>query len=180
MNDKLNNMNNDIKTYLNESKFVSNRCRNKIIKMLIDKFNIDIDSSKYKEFANVDITLESNGDIILRGDRYKTLDNLTFEDVESRFSEFREDAHNFMSHKDIDFNSKNNFNNIVNLIMIILIICAFIGITLIAIYSVFTGNYFFGIWFVVMIVPWLVPNLKENLLIRLEQANNFIKRIIKK
>ena len=53
--ERLNKINNDIKGYLNEAKFISTKCRNKIIKLLGEEFNTEIDKSKYVEFANVDI-----------------------------------------------------------------------------------------------------------------------------
>ena len=43
--DRINKINNELKTYINEAKFISNKCRNRIIKLLGEEFNIIIDKS---------------------------------------------------------------------------------------------------------------------------------------
>ena len=35
----LNEINNELKTYINESSFISMKCRNKLLKMFADEFN---------------------------------------------------------------------------------------------------------------------------------------------
>ena len=96
MNDKLNTMNDDIKTYLNESKFVSNRCRNKIIKMLIDNgadLNArDSNGKTVREYMSENASLTASDMAVA----WKTLEenasvdskkNITDEDVETLNSE---------------------------------------------------------------------------------------------
>ena len=50
----LNTINNDLKTYINESSFISMKCRNKILRLFENEFNIKLDIENYK---NVDLEI---------------------------------------------------------------------------------------------------------------------------
>ena len=55
MSKKLDTINNEIKSIINESKFISIKLRNKIIKMLGNEFDISLPLENYE---NIDITNE--------------------------------------------------------------------------------------------------------------------------
>lgn len=62
-------INNNLKKYINESKFISNSCRNKLLKILADTYSVDL---PLENFANIDVQLTENGNIIMRGDEYES------------------------------------------------------------------------------------------------------------
>ena len=175
----LNKTNNSLKVYLNEAKFISNKCRNRIIKLLGEEFNIDIDKNSYVEFQNVDIVINEDFDIVLRGEVFKTnIDNI--DSFNTTFNSYKEKVEDILNKKEINFETKNDFNNIINLIMIVLLLFIVVIITYIAIKSIFSGNLQFGLWFVIFVLPYVVPNLKDNLKSRFESARIFLKRLIKR
>ena len=51
---ELNKLNNELKSYINEANFISNKCRNKLITILGKEFNIDV---KLENYANVDVKI---------------------------------------------------------------------------------------------------------------------------
>lgn len=82
--------------------------------------------------------------------------------------------------KEINFENKTLFNNIVNLIVVILILFIFLGISIISIKSILSGDFYFSIWFLVFVFIYIIPGLKDNLFKRIEQAKIFIKRYLNK
>ena len=43
-----------------------------------------------------------------------------------------------------------------------------------------SGDFYHMLWLIVFILPLFVPNLKENLIQRVQQAKNYIKRRFKR
>lgn len=179
MEKRINKINDELKSYINESKFISNKCRNKVIKLLGEEFNINIDKDKYVEFANVDVRIDLDGNIIVRGNSFNTNIN-NIDEIESRFNNFKEKADIFLKKKEINFENKTLFNNIVNLIVVILILFIFLGISIISIKSILSGDFYFSIWFLVFVFIYIIPGLKDNLFKRIEQAKIFIKIYLNK
>ena len=177
--ERLNKINNDIKGYLNEAKFISTKCRNKIIKLLGEEFNTEIDKSKYVEFANVDIVIDEDFDIVLRGEKINTNVN-SLDDFNNIFDSYSTKVKEILDKKEINFETKNDFNNIINLIMIVLLLIIVGIISYVAIRSILSGNLQFTIWFVVFVLPYIIPNLKDNLKSRFDSARIFVKRLIKR
>ena len=62
-------INNELKSYVNEASFVGNKCRNKLLKMLGETFDVEL---PLENFAKIDAELTEEGNIIMRGDEYKT------------------------------------------------------------------------------------------------------------
>lgn len=177
--DRINKINNELKTYINEAKFISNKCRNRIIKLLGEEFNIIIDKSNYEDFANVDVQIDQEGSIIIRGNIFKN--NIRdIDKIEESFNSFKEKADNYLEKREINFESKNNLNNIINLVMVLLILFIFIIISFISIKSILDGNFHFAVWFIVFVIPYIIPGLKDSLFKRIHQARVFIKRYLKK
>ena len=54
---KLDDINNELKDYINESAFISNKCRNKVIAMLGEEFDIKFSLDNYK---TIDVTIKFN------------------------------------------------------------------------------------------------------------------------
>ena len=87
--EQLKKINTELKIYINESSFISNSCRNKIIRLLGNKFKINL---PIENFKNVDLTLLEDGSIIMRDEVYKQEENLSYEEVLERYREFQEEA----------------------------------------------------------------------------------------
>ena len=175
---ELTKINNELKAYVNEANFISTKCRNKIITILGEEFGINF---KLENFANADVKILEDGSLEMRGDKYETTHDIKdFSDIEERFERFKEKADKILKKKDINSSNKKDFDNIVNLFVILGILLIFLFIIYICLTSVLAGNYYNFLWLIVFILPHFVPNLKENLRQRIEQAKNYLKRRFKK
>ena len=54
-------INNQMKSYINEASFIGNKCRNKLIELVNKNFLVKIPK---ENFLNIDITIPENGNII--------------------------------------------------------------------------------------------------------------------
>ena len=86
---KLKEINTQLKIYINESTFISNSCRNKVIRLLGDAFDISL---PIEDFQNIDVSLLEDGSIVMRDEVYKCSQNLTFDEVLMRYESFKEKA----------------------------------------------------------------------------------------
>ena len=176
--DILNKINNELKSYINESSFISIKCRNKLLELFEEEFSIDLDIDNYK---NVDLKVNDDFTITYRDDIYKSRNKISsISDLEERYNNFIFKADKLIKKKEVDFKNKSNFNNINNLI-IILGMFIIIGIVIyFGIISFLNGHYFDCLWFLVVIVPWIFPKFKENFTNRFIQAKNYLKRLFKR
>lgn len=176
--DKLNKINNELKSYINETSFISMKCRNKLLKFFEEEFNIKLDISNYQ---NVDLKINDDFTITYREDKYVSEDNITdINIVEEKYNNFKLKADSLIKRKEIDFQGKSNINNIINLIFILLIF-AIMGIILyFGVIAFIAGHYFDCLWFVIFILPMIIPKAKDSLKDRLIQARDYIKRLIKR
>lgn len=172
---RLKEINKEIKTYINEAVFVSNKCRNKIIKLLADEFSIDL---PLENFKIIDVILNEDGSITMRGDKYDQKEKLTFQEVEEKYSNFKEKADGIIKKKEINYYNKGDRNNIKNLIIVLLIVVIFISLLIYAIQSFIAGNFINCLWLVAFTSTWLIP--KFDIGDRFRQAFNFIKRKTRK
>ena len=176
--DTLNEINNELKTYINESSFISMKCRNKLLKLFADEFDINLDISTYK---NVDLEVLEDFTISYRNNIYKPDNNITnLEEFMNKYNSFKEKADTLIKKREIDFNNKSNINNISNLIIVLCLIIAFISIIILGIIALFSGHYYDCIWFIVVIAPWLFPKFKESFTNRFIRAKNYLKRLIER
>lgn len=175
---ELTKINNELKGYVNEATFISNKCRNKLIMLLGTEFGIEFQLENY---ANIDVKILENGDLEMRGDRYKTTHDIKdFSDIETRYNNFKDKADILLKKKSQNKTTQKDFNNILNLFVILGIILIFIFVIYICLSSIMSGNYYNFLWLIVFIIPRFIPNLKENLHQRIEQAKSYIKRRFKK
>lgn len=178
MNDeqKLRKINNELKSYVNEAHFISIKIRNKLIKLLGQTFSVEL---PLENFANVDVQLEKNGNIIMRGDRYKTSNKIeSFEELENKYEEFKVKADSLLKNKKVDYYSKQDKSNIKNLLIIGLILIVLIYLIIHTIKSLILGNYIHCIWLFMFVSTWLIPSL--GIKDRFDQAKNYLKRRFKK
>ncbi|MBQ6323518.1 MAG: hypothetical protein IJI22_01660 [Bacilli bacterium] len=175
---KLNKINNELKVYMNESGFISNKCRNKVIKILSEEFNINF---KIDNYANVDVSVQSDGKFLYRGDLYQSADNISsYDEFIERYKRFTERADKLLSKREIDFENLSNFKNISNLIVVLCLLLFAVAVVILGIHAFLVGNYFDCLWLVVFIIPAVFPRLKSSLEVRITQAKNYLKRLMKK
>lgn len=166
-------INKQLKVYINESSFISLKCRNKLLKMLGSEFSIDL---PLENFASIDVTLTECGDIEMRGETYKQERKLSFAEVEERFHNFQEKADVLLKKKEINYYNINDKNNFVNILIVTILLFLDLVLFIYAIKSFFVGNYLNCIWLIGFMCCWLNPGLRE----RFVQAKNFLKRKFRK
>ena len=174
----LDKINNELKSYINESSFISIKCRNKLLKIFEEEFNISLDISNYK---NVDLFINDDFSITYREDKYISNDKInSISDIEERYNNFIFKADKLLERKNIDFQNKSNMNNISNLIIIIGMVLLFIIVIYFGVIAFISGDYFDCLWFLVVILPWIFPKFKDSFTNRFIQAKRYIKSLFKR
>lgn len=171
--EQLKKINTELKIYINESSFISNSCRNKIIRLLGKKFKINL---PIENFKNVDLTLLEDGSIIMRDEVYKQEENLSYEEVLERYREFQEEADSLLKRKSKNTFMENDKNNIINLFIVLLISGVFVALVIYTVKSFFRGDFIQCIWLFFFLTTWLLPSIRD----RFSQAFHYIKRKLKR
>ena len=174
---ELNKLNNELKSYINEANFISNKCRNKLIYILGKEFNIDV---KLDNYANVDAKILEDGSLEVRGDKYNNNQKYTLEEINEHYEIFKVQADKLLKKKDNSRTNKKDLDNIINLFVILGILLVFLFVIFILLNAFLSGDFYHMLWLIVFILPLFVPNLKENLIQRVQQAKNYIKRRFKR
>ena len=167
-------INNELKTYINEATFISNKCRNKLLKYLGETFNVEL---PLENFAKIDAEITEEGNIIMRGDEYKTSSPVkTEEELEDKYNVFKEKAETLLKKKEVNYYTKNNINNTLNIFIVIALSIIYVIVLIFAIREVLSLNLFTASILFAILSSSLIPNIKA----RFEQAKNFLKRKFKK
>lgn len=167
-------INNELKKYINEATFISNKCRNKLLKYLGEVFNVEL---PLENFAKIDAEITEEGNIIMRGDEYKTSSPLkTEEELEEKYNIFKEKAEILLKKKEVNYYTKNNINNTLNIFIVIALSIIYVIVLILAIREVLSLNLFTASILFAILSSSLIPNIKA----RFEQAKNFLKRKFKK
>ena len=174
----LNQMNKELKVYINESSFISQKCRNKLLRYFEEEFQVDLDIGSYQ---NVDLQIQDDFRILYRDDYYSSREEIhSMEDLKEKYKRFQEKADVLIRRRNVDFQGRRNFNNFTNLIIVIGLILLILAIAFLGIHAFFSGDYFDCLWLLLIIVPWVFPKIKANLQDRLVQAKQYIKSLLKK
>lgn len=166
-------INNELKSYVNEASFVGNKCRNKLLKMLGETFDVEL---PLENFAKIDAELTEEGNIIMRGDEYKTSSPVKTEELEEKYNIFKEKAEILLKKKAVNYYTKNNINNTLNIFIVIALSIIYVIVLIFAIREVLSLNLFTASILFAILSSSLIPNIKA----RFEQAKNFLKRKFKK
>ena len=108
-------INKDLKVIINESSFISIKCRNNILKMLGNDFSINL---PIENFKSIDVVITEEGNIIMRDEEYKRDSKLSIEEIEKIFKEFKEKADVILKKKEINYYTMNDKNNIINVFIL--------------------------------------------------------------
>ena len=174
----LDKINKELKIYINEASSISNSCKNKLLKIFNEEFNLDLDINNYK---NIDLSITKDFKVLYRDDLYESKDNIKkLDDVVERYNSFKTDIENILNKTKVDFETKSRNNNIKNiivtLILTILVIVVFIG----AIIELFKGNIYGTIWFIIILVSYnIIPNIRDSLKERYNIAFRYLKKLLK-
>lgn len=166
-------INNELKSFINQANFISQKTRNKLIRLLASEFEVDL---PLENFANIDVQLTEEGHIIMRGDLYKTKKILSKEEVERNYAIFKEKAESLINKKEVNYHNKKDLNNILNIIIVALLAIIYLIAGLLFIKSVLSLQLFNASILVGLLSSYLVPSIKA----RFEQAKNFLKRKFKR
>ena len=159
----LNQINKELKVYINESSFISQKCRNKLLRFFEEEFRVSLDISRYQ---NVDLAILDDFTISYREDIYIPDEVISsLEDLEEKYHRFQEKADHLIQKKEINFDSRRNFNNLINLLIVILLFLVALGIVALGVIAFLRGNYFDCLWFLFILVPAIVPKFKNSLII---------------
>lgn len=174
MEKELERINNEIKVYINEAKFISNKCRNKLLKLLGETFSVDL---PLENFANIDAQLTVDGNIIMRGDEYESKEKVSsFSELEEKYNIFKVKADKLLKKKEKSFYQKKDIDNALNIFIVIILSIVYLVVTLLALKSILSLNLFTASILVGLLSSYLHPNIKD----RFEQAKNYLKRKFKK
>ena len=174
----LNKINRELKVYINESSFISNKCRNKIIKIFSEEFNVNLDIDNYK---NVDLSITDDFKVSYRDDLYTSSDNInSIEDVFERYERFKEKADKILKRKEIDFNNMSNVKNVTNLGICICIVIIGCFACILGVSALFRGDFFDVLWLVFIIGPAIISRVRDSISNRFIQARNYLKHLFKK
>ena len=175
---RLNEINKELKVYINESGFISNKCRNKLLKFFCEEFNVKLDLDNYK---NVDLCIKDDFKVLYRDDLYESSNKIKdINDLEERYNRFKEKADKLLSRKEIDFKTKSNQNNITNLGIVICATFILIAAAILGIKAILESNWLDCLWLLVIITTWIQPRIKSHLIERYKQAGRYLKRLLKK
>lgn len=167
-------INNELKTFINEANFISNKCRNKLLKLLGETFYVDLPLENY---ANIDASLTEKGNIIMRGDEYNSSSPCKNDDeLEEKYNLFKEKAELLLKKKEVNYNTKNDLNNTINILIVIALSILYIIVIIYAISALLSLRLFTASILFAILSSSLLPNIKS----RFEQAKNYIKRKFKK
>ena len=174
---QLKEINTELKIYVNEASFVSNSCRNKLIRYLGDAFDIKL---PIENFAKIDVSLLEDGSIEMRDEVYQREDSLSFDEVLERYHTFKEKADNLLKRKSKDSFPLNDSSNIKNLFVVLLLSVLFIALFILLdpfwpeiIFIVFGYFFLFLLgWYLV-----LERGLFRHFIILKENLNSFLQQL---
>lgn len=161
--------NNELKSFVNQAEFISRKTRNKLISLLAIEFDINLPLENY---ANVDVQLTKEGNILMRGDLYERSNPLSATELEEKYLSFKEKANNLINKKEVNFYDKKNMNNFLNIIIVLILSCLYLIIAIFLIMAVLGMQFLTAAFLGSILSTYLIPNIKD----RFQQAKNFLKR----
>ncbi len=171
-------INNELKVFLNESSFISKKCRNKLLHYFEEDFGVSLDIDNYQ---NVDLSFTEDFKVLYREDTYDVTPPIQdIKDLRERYEKFEEKAKKLIDKKEIDFQNKSNFKNISNLIILFCMFFIMFAAAVFGVTALLNGHFRDCIWFLVFVLPWIFPKFSASLKVRLEQAKNYVKRLMKR
>ena len=176
--ERLEQINKELKIYINESSFISMKCRNKLLRYFEEEFEVQLDIDNYK---NVDLSITEDYEIIYREDTYLPSNKInSLKDLEERYQKFKEKADRLIEKKEINFQSRGKKNEIINIFILLGILIIYLLIIFLGIRAILLKDYFDALWLLVILIPNVIPKLRQSFQDRVIQARNYLKNKKKK
>ncbi|MBR2828257.1 MAG: hypothetical protein IKE70_03400 [Bacilli bacterium] len=176
--ERLEQINKELKIYINESSFISMKCRNKLLRYFEEEFEVQLDIDNYK---NVDLSITEDYEIIYREDTYLPSNKInSLKDLEERYQKFKEKADSLIEKKEINFQSRGKKNEIINIFILLGILIIYLLIIFLGIRAILLKDYFDALWLLVILIPNVIPKLRQSFQDRVIQARNYLKNKKKK
>ena len=167
-------INNEIKGYINEASFISNKTRNKLIRLISKHFYVEL---PIENFLRVDISIKENGNVVMKDEEYETTNPIKDEkELFERYNNFKEEVTNLLEKKEVNLDTIKKKNEITNLLLTTILTIALLIITFYSIHRLLLGDFIGGLWLILVIVPLLTDKLRN----RYKLAIRFLKSICKK
>ena len=97
---ELNQINKELKVYINESSFISQKCRNKMLSFFEEEFKVSLDIGRYQ---NVDLVILDDFTISYRDDVYIPDEVISsLEELKEKYHRFQEKADHLIKKKEKD------------------------------------------------------------------------------
>lgn len=171
-------MNNQIKSYINEASGISSKCKIKLIKLVEKHFFVELPHDNY---LNIDIEILENGNIIMRDKEYITTNSISdLDSLSNRYNIFKEEVETLLNKHEVNFTTMTKKSEINNLIYVFFHLFAVAVITIYCIHRLLLGDLFGCIWIVVVIGYILFPNNTASLKNKYTRAIKYLKSLIYK
>lgn len=170
---QLKEINTELKVYINESTFISNKCRNKLLHFLGEAYDVEL---PIDDFARIDVSLMEDGSIEMRGEVYKRDDALRFDEVLSRYQVFKEKADLLIEKKGKYSFPSHDRNNIGNLVIVGIFSFFFFVLFIYGIRALLTGDFASSLWLFLIVFFFLFPRVRD----RFSQAFHYMRQKFKK
>ena len=174
----LNDINNELKIYINEASGISEKCKQKLVKLVEKHFYVDLPNDNY---LNIDITILENGNVIMREEEYQTTKKINSkEDIYERYENFQIEIKDLLEKNEIDFESKKRNSELLNLLIVLITIIISIIILIYSVKVLLRKDLFGLLWIVFILGYYIVPATGNNLRNRFIRAKKYLKKFTKK
>ena len=109
-------MNNEMKSFINEATFIGERCRKKYLKLVDKHFFVELPK---ESFLHTDIILKENGNIVMREEEYETSCKVQKkEELEERYNNFKQEVEILLKKNEVDFDTSRRNKDVLNLFLV--------------------------------------------------------------
>lgn len=170
-------MNNEMKSFINEATFIGERCRKKFLKLVDKHFFVELPK---ESFLHTDIILKENGNIVMREEEYETSCKVQKkEELEERYNNFKQEVEILLKKNEVDFDTSRRNKDVLNLFLVTIYTIIFAVVSIFVLRQILAGNIYSSIWFIFIIIYNFIPRVGEHLRNRYILAYRFLKRLFK-
>ena len=166
-------INNELKVYVNEANFISDKVMKKLLKLVSKYFyvNLPID-----DFFKIDIEIMENGNVKMKGEEYESTNKASnFDEIVDRYNYLKKELNYLLNKKEINFDQKRIKNDRINFLVVLLFSLILIGIIYYSITQILHGNILGIVWMTSILIPIITPKIRD----RYNGAIRYLKHIFK-
>lgn len=174
----LKSINNKIKSYINEASGISDKCKNKLIRLTEKHFLVKLPHENYK---NIDIEILENGNVRMRDVEFQTSNPVSnFEELLNRFNEFESEVETLLEKKATNFDKKKNQGNISNLLILLLYGTISILVIIYSFKQLIYGDIMGLLYLAFILGYYIIPISGSRVRERIIKAKKYIKSLLNK